>query len=892
MNKKNLTVFVVGILIAAAIMILFYNGNKSTTTNLVYAKAEVGTKDNPFARIEYERQMLANPVTGEIPDNIRMKELEFASNLPTVESISLNKGNLASWTMRGPINRGGRTRALGIDVRTQTAPNITIIAAGVSGGIFKSVDNGVTWVNKLSSDVIHSATCIAQDTRPGQENTWYVGTGEAIGNSAGGGFAGFFGDGVYKSIDNGETWTLLPSTSDGNVQSFNSVWRFVNNIAVNPSTGSVFASASNVIMRSQDGGTSWNMVRSTFTDQTMSEIQITSTGIIYVSIPDGLPDAGIWRSIDDGANWTNIAPGGLTNYQRVVMAIAPSNENIVYVWAFTGTGATQTELWKYDASTTNWTNLTNNLPAVGPGNAGTNVQGSYDMVMKVKPDDENFVVIGGTNIYRSTDGFSTPVLSTSSAYIGGYDFPNHHPDQHSMVFLNPPNSNVFYSGHDGGVGRLDDVTQPNANWIDLSRGYITSQFYTIGIDPNTPNDNVIAGGLQDNGNYTTFSNDFNTDWVDWTHGGDGGYTEVRKTGANEYTIYLEAQEGWLWRQRYSSNGTIIADDFIQPNYAGRMAFVNPFVLDLNNNDIMYFARGDSVVRSTDVSTANNWIPMPNTTTGSFISALAVSKVPANRLYVGGGFGEVLKFDGANTGNPAPVDISTGLPQGYVSCIYVDPANADNLIVVLSNYEIISLWYSNNGGTSWTNISGNLEQNPDGSGNGPSCRWATSVNANGTMKYFVATSTGLYSTSNLNGNATVWAQEGPNSIGNVVCTMVKGRDADDFVAVGTHSMGVFSSTNATPVEDDSNLPENYSLLQNYPNPFNPSTTIEFTLPAAGEVKLSLFDALGSEVDVIAAKDFSAGNHSINYKATNLPSGVYFYRIEAGSFVQSKKMILMK
>ncbi len=81
--------------------------------------------------------------------------------------------------MRGPINRGGRTRALGIDVRTQTAPNITIIAGGVSGGIFKSVDNGATWVNKLSPDVIHSVTCIAQDTRPGQENTWYAGTGEA-----------------------------------------------------------------------------------------------------------------------------------------------------------------------------------------------------------------------------------------------------------------------------------------------------------------------------------------------------------------------------------------------------------------------------------------------------------------------------------------------------------------------------------------------------------------------------------------------------------------------------------------------------------------------------------------------------------------------------------------
>ncbi len=57
--------------------------------------------------------------------------------------------------------------------------------------------------------------------------------------------------------------------------------------------------------------------------------------------------------------------------------------------------------------------------------------------------------------------------------------------------------------------------KPHVTWSDLSRGYITSQFYAIGIDPVTPNDKVIAGGLQDNGNYTTFSDDFNTDWVDW-----------------------------------------------------------------------------------------------------------------------------------------------------------------------------------------------------------------------------------------------------------------------------------------------------------------------------------------------------------------------------------------
>ena len=95
-----------------------------------------------------------------------------------------------------------------------------------------------------------------------------------------------------------------------------------------------------------------------------------------------------------------------------------------------------------------------------------------------------------------------------------------------------------------------------------------------------------------------------------------------------------------------------------------------------------------------------------------------------------------------------------------------------------------------------------------------------------------------------------------------------------------------------VEVEVALPQEYKLEQNYPNPFNPSTTISFSIPAASRVKLTLFDALGREVTQITNKDFSAGNHSINFNAAKLTSGIYFYRIEAGSFVQSKKMILLK
>ena len=89
-----------------------------------------------------------------------------------------------------------------------------------------------------------------------------------------------------------------------------------------------------------------------------------------------------------------------------------------------------------------------------------------------------------------------------------------------------------------------------------------------------------------------------------------------------------------------------------------------------------------------------------------------------------------------------------------------------------------------------------------------------------------------------------------------------------------------------------IPSNYLLLQNYPNPFNPSTKISFSLPKAGNVKLIVYDVLGREVATLVNEFTSAGIHAIDFNATNLSSGIYIYRIEAGNFTDTKKMILLK
>lgn len=89
-----------------------------------------------------------------------------------------------------------------------------------------------------------------------------------------------------------------------------------------------------------------------------------------------------------------------------------------------------------------------------------------------------------------------------------------------------------------------------------------------------------------------------------------------------------------------------------------------------------------------------------------------------------------------------------------------------------------------------------------------------------------------------------------------------------------------------------IPADFKLSQNYPNPFNPVTNIEFSLPKSGMTKLTVFDITGKEVEKLVNQNLSAGTYKVDFDASPLSSGTYFYRIEAGDFVQVKKMILVK
>lgn len=100
------------------------------------------------------------------------------------------------------------------------------------------------------------------------------------------------------------------------------------------------------------------------------------------------------------------------------------------------------------------------------------------------------------------------------------------------------------------------------------------------------------------------------------------------------------------------------------------------------------------------------------------------------------------------------------------------------------------------------------------------------------------------------------------------------------------------SNADPVIDNEGIPQIFSVFQNYPDPFNASTTIAFSLPSRSFVSLKVFDALGRELSVLVSEELSAGTYTRQWNAEKFASGVYFYRLQAGQYIETKKLILLR
>lgn len=835
------------------------------------------------ARLKYEYDMLKDPVTGKVPEGIFEKEKAFARTLPvrlydTYTSNGLMRLTAANnYVPAGPNNIGGRTRAVEYDRRYNGSTNRVIIAGCVSGGIMRSADGGNTWTLVTPDNDIHNLTALAQDPRPGQEDTWYAGSGEFSGNTANEVGAPYLGFGLWKSTNNGVTWTKLPVTisnitATNDYYKFDHPFDFVYNIVVNPVNGHVYVASFLILARSTDGGNTFSGVFQSSSSGSSAtgqmHVAVTNTGRMYLAV-NGAADAakrGVWYSeTGNSGSWTRIAGGqnlGVDSVsgwrgnsyngtsKRIMITLAPSNNNIAYVFYENGLSSDppslkpEADMFRLDVSGTSfsWSNRSANMPDI-PGNNASNsdpltVQGGYDMEVMVKPDDPNVVFIGGTNLYRSTDGFAT---SSNTSWIGGYAtnfsysvYPNSHPDIHRLVFV-PSNPRQAICGNDGGIQETTDIMASNVNW-NILPNYQTLQCYNVAIDPVAGRNN-FASGSQDNGVrfrdrtglLGTVTADSNNHRLLFS--ADGAYVGISQDNAGVQNLFFSIQFGRLYRARLTnpypgateitpnnlttSSTTAGADQFGE--------FVTNMRLEADNSDNLYYVNFNRLFRTTSASTVtrSGWTELtgisaavnpaaqtdPTKIRDVAIRGIGFSRGPyttAHTLYLGTTNGKIFRLDDPQNAGPAttPVNITPSGLTGNVQDIAVNPNNDDEVLAVVSNYNTINIWWTKNGRSAtpdWKNAEGNLTLPSI-----RSCLIVTKKDASNqpVTEYYVGTSAGLYSTVNLGavldaGQNPTWQREGAQTLNLAVVTSLAYRPTDNVLVVGTHGNGIYFTSTGTP-----------------------------------------------------------------------------------------------
>ena len=749
--------------------------------------------EHPHMAIFQNFFMSLDPALGYVPSD-RLHDAFIATrNIQDHTSLSraINWENV-------PSNMGGRTRAIMFD---PTDPlNQKVWAAGVSGGLWYNndiTDPNVQWnaVNDFWDNL--SVSRIIYD--PLNPETFYVATGEANTALITYRESSSRGIGIWKSVDAGESWELLPSTSGFEYvtdiaakQIGDEIEIYASVVSGNYQGQEHESSPSDGLFRSLNNGETWTQVlpniQSTDIPYSPSDIEITSSGKIIVGTMKNLNgdggatilssdsgDLGSWEVFNDYQLLiTNSPDNNIPG--RIVLASCLSAPEVIY--GAVGSGFINNMgfnlsygnyiIKSIDAGAT-WQQI--NLPTdVGSEWASL---AWHALEIEVDPQDPETVFIGGLELYRSTDGGSSWInLSDwNLMYYGGGDR-YVHADIHQVAFQ-PGNPNTIAVTSDGGVFFSDDALSVNPIFIERNQGYNTLQFYTC--DILSENDsNYMVGGLQDNG--TLFFIDGALDINDMISGGDGAF------------CFFDDNDPLLITSTYYNAWYIFNLDEDNTEYSNGNSgvFINPSDYDSDNN-IIYANKvrfnGNQSNRIIKVSNIDDdpTIQTINLGTNSpvYFSALELSPYSSETttLYLGTQSGRLYRVVDLN-GDLNAIEIGDdNFPTANISSIDIG-SSEDEILVTFSNYGVSSIWLSSDGGINWIEKEENLPDMP--------IRWGL-LHPDNSNYALIATEIGVWETSSLFADNTTWY---PSSSGlaNVRVDMLS--MSGDMVVAATHGRGLF------------------------------------------------------------------------------------------------------
>ncbi len=418
--------------------------------DLDYARLnELPKHDRPDLAMRQYMEMTADPNDQQIHPERAVAAFREAKRIMSTDAYARNVDLTETvWTERGPTNVGGRTRALAFDPNDPSLKKVW--AGGVSGGLWFTeniYDANAPWQNVDDFWANLAITGIAFD--PSNPQTIYISTGEGYQT-----LNAVRGEGIWKSTDGGGSWQQLSSTYN------QPEFHIIHDIVVLDNGAVLAATLNDGVMRSLDGGSTWANVLSEGATTRASDLEVASNGHIYATT--GVHSTGnIWKSIDGGTTWTDILPAEHSDVQRIEVAVAPSNPDIIYAimqekmfWSVRndlGGG-----IIKSIDGGANWQWLPNPVDQdvyMIDSLDFTNGQGWYNLIAQVDPNDPNHVLVGGIDLFQSFNGgntWSQISKQNNAAAIAHLDLPVVHADQHAIVFK-PGSSAEAIFGNDGGV---------------------------------------------------------------------------------------------------------------------------------------------------------------------------------------------------------------------------------------------------------------------------------------------------------------------------------------------------------------------------------------------------------------------------------------------------------
>jgi PKD repeat protein len=600
------------------------------------------------------------------------------------------KGTTANWTAMGPFStplwitqgqqNGMRSGAGRIECIEFHPTNDQIIWIGAhSGGFWKTTNGGANW--STTTDQLPSIGISDIVVHPSDPNTLYISTGDRDGTNT-------FSIGVLKSTNAGETWsqTGLIHQIQQNV--------VINELLINPVNPNILFVASTMgIFKTTDGGDNWNIVANgNFKDITY---KAGDPDVIYTSTFNLIGGARLYKSEDAGNTFTEITNTGLTPSQtvRISIAVSPADPNVVFIIACGRFPDTKfIGLYKSTNNGDNWVRTIsgNTLNILGRSPYGNDdySQGWYNLSIAVSRTNINEIYTGGINMWKSMDGgYNWQILTHETPNIlpgVQYMWVDHH-----ELKINPLNDSV-YDANDGGLYKSTDNGD---NWADLSDGLEVLQIYRIGTSASDTN--VAVVGCQDQfAMYKTsegwgalFTGEAGEHFIDYN---------------NPAIVYSSGYGGGLLRSE--DGGVSFAT--ITPQGIGSDIWLQPFIMHPSNSNTLYFAHND-VYKS--INKGDNWVKISNNLTGgALLTSLEVSASNDNYIYTSTQNDIWCSHNGGISWNT----IRTGLPNGIITDISISNNAPEKVWVTFGGFiEGQKIYYSDDAGSTWTNITLNLPNLP-------------------------------------------------------------------------------------------------------------------------------------------------------------------------------------